>query len=450
MFDIIVACTKHYGIGMKGKMAWKCSEELKLFRQKTEGSILVMGRKTVQNLPLLKKRNIICLTRKDPSQYKMNNDCVYKKSLQEALDFAKKYFPKKKVFVAGGGEIYRECLEKYKDKINRIHLSVMNENYECDTFFHIPNDWVITTENKYEEFTHKILKYVPDGESQYINILKDVLTTGKERDSRNSKTLSKFNKHLSFNLQDGFPLLTTKKMFTRGIIEELLFFIRGDTDSKLLEEKGVNIWKWNSDRKFLDSLGMTERREGVLGQMYGYNWRFFDAEYDEEKAEPKEPGVDQLTNVVNEIKTNPGSRRLLITSLNPRQLPNCVLPPCHSVILQFYVDENNLDMFCYIRSSDLFLGLPFNIASSSMMLTLIAKLCDLQPRMLHITLGDAHIYDTHISVVKRQIERRPYQFPLLEISKDLRQIKDIEEMTTDDFLIHGYLCHPGIKANMVA
>lgn len=458
MFDIIVACTSNFGIGFRGRLPWNCPQELALFKQKTIGCVLIMGRKTVETLPMLKDRNIICVSRnKNLNTKKFRNNCLVVTSIEKALELAKDTYPEKKVFVAGGSQIYQECLTHHIDSIERLHISFIKlPQVVCDvylTFFN-HNDWVTEDETHGDNFTHHVMKYCPKNESQYINLLLDVCRNGELRQTRNGKTWSSFCKHLSFDLQDGFPLLTTKKMFTRGIIEELLFFLRGETDSKILEEKNVNIWKHNTDRKFLDSLGMTNRREGVMGQMYGYNWRYFGAKYDEEKACPTESGIDQLKNVLNTLKNNPASRRIIMTSLNPTQLSSCVLPPCHSVILQFYVSVINsqkyLSMFCYIRSSDMFLGLPFNIASSAFLLSIIAKACDMVPKNLNITLGDAHIYEQHIDAVKKQVQRQPYMFPTLEISKNISTVEDIEKLQVTDFVISRYKHHPKIKADMVA
>lgn len=456
MFDIIVACTENFGIGLRGNLPWRCAKELALFKEKTMGSVLIMGRKTFQTLPRLEGRQIICVTRDkyfNTESYK--NSCLVAHSLQEALDLAQKMATQKqKIFVAGGSQIYQECFTNHAKNIDQLHISFMHlPKIVCDTYLTFFNqaDWVTEDVQVNENFTHHVMRYSLLNESQYLNVLSTVAQHGDVRDTRNGKTRSQFCKHLAFNLQDGFPLLTTKKMFTRGIIEELLFFIRGQTDSKILEAKNVNIWKGNTSREFLDGLGMTNRREGVLGPAYGFHWRYFGSKYDEEKAGPVEAGIDQFKNVVETLKNNPTSRRILMTTFNPAQLSGAVLPPCHSVILQFYVsDQKFLNMFCYIRSSDLFLGLPFNIASSAFLLSIIAKTCGLQPKMMHITLGDAHIYEPHMEAVQEQVKRQPYMFPSLEITKDLNTVEDIEKLEVKDFVLSGYKCHPKIKAEMVA
>jgi thymidylate synthase len=287
-------------------------------------------------------------------------------------------------------------------------------------------------------------------EHQYLSLIKDILENGFKKDGRNGDTLSVFGRHLKFDLRDSFPLLTTKKMFTKGIIEELLFFIRGETDTKVLENQNINIWKPNTDRKFLDSLGRYDSNEGDLGTMYGYIWRHFGAPYDKTNNKPLNgEGIDQLQNVVDKIRKDPNSRRILLTTYNPSQVDEGVLYPCHSITIQFYVEGGFLDMFCYNRSSDVGLGLPFNIASSALFLMIIAKLTNLKARFMNLSLGDCHIYVSHKVALAEQIERLPMKFPTI-IIPDIKEIEDVEKLTYKDFEIVGYECHPAIKMEMIA
>ncbi len=440
--DLIVVCDENRGIGLRNGLPWFCKEELAVFREKTMQSVLLVGRKTAESLPYLPGRFIVCL------QSKLWNGISCE--CEDAISYAQKRFPGKKIFVAGGGKTYKKFLEK-PNLIDKVHISIMKGKYECDTYLDINlSDFVVVEKKDYAEFTHYVLKNSPDGEKQYLTLLRNVLTNGVVRDGRNGETKSLFFGNLSFDLRQGFPLLTTKKMFFRGIIEELLFFLRGDTNSKLLEEKGVNIWKGNTCREFLDSLGMKNRPEGMMGPMYGYQLRHFNARYDETTGKPLENGIDQLKNVIDLIKTDPGSRRIVMTDFNPCQAMDGVLYPCHSIVVQFYVIENSLDMFCYNRSQDLFLGTPFNIASSALLLCIIANVTKLQPRFLHMSLGDTHIYKCHYDVVKEQIERFRYLFPTLRIIKDLQSITDIEEMQSTDIVLENYVSNSVIKAEMVA
>lgn len=451
MFDLIVASTPKFGIGLKNGMAWHCSEELKLFRNLTRNSVLIMGRKTVENLPRLKNRTIFCVSRNPLSKCRgFENECFFFTHIENAIENAIKKFPDKRIFVAGGSQIYNYCFQNLIDKIDTVYLSIMKKEYECDSFISLtPRNWMIMEEKEHEEFTHYVLKHIPNGELEYLNLLSEVLNTGNTKIGRNGETHSLFGKHLEFDLRQGFPLLTSKKMFFRGIVEELLFFIRGETDSKKLEEKRVNIWKGNTSREFLDSIGKTERREGVMGEMYGYQWRHYNAEYDEEKAKPKEPGIDQLKNVISLIKNEPNSRRILMTDYNPCQASSGVLYPCHSLILQFYVEDEFLDMFCYNRSQDLFHGTPFNIASSSLLLCLIAKITNKTPRKLILSLGDCHIYSSHYDIVAQQLSRLRYSFCSLKIP-NISSMKEMEALRYEDFSIENYSSFPSLKAKMVA
>jgi thymidylate synthase len=251
-------------------------------------------------------------------------------------------------------------------------------------------------------------------------------------------------------------------MFIKGIIEELLFFIRGDTNSKLLEEKGINIWKGNTSLDFLEQIGLSkEYKEGIMGPMYGYQWRYFNSPYDLSQFVPvniqfnndfiKHPkyGVDQLKNVINEIKNNPTSRRILLTTYNPAQANDGVLYPCHSITIQFYVQDGFLDMFCYNRSSDTGLGLPFNIASSSLFLMIIAKLTLLTPRYFNLSLGDAHMYADHVKPLLEQIIRMPYKSPTIELP-DFKTLEEVEKLKFENFKLQNYNCYSSVKMSMSA
>ena len=463
MFDVIVACTKNedsFGIGLNGRLPWRSQEELELFKEKTKNSILIVGRKTCQGLPRLENRTIFCISSdKNLKTSNYRNKVLVFQDVLLALSHANNLSPNTPIFIAGGAQIYTEVFTKHTRLIKTIHISIMKSNYLCDTFFSFKmNDYLLDTHTEYKEFDHYVLKKGFSDEKQYLELLKDILTT-KERTSRNGVVKSSFSKTLLFDLRNGFPLLTTKRMFWRGIVEELLFFIRGDTDSKILENKGINIWKGNTSRKFLDSNNKTSYTEGDMGPMYGYQWRRFNAQYDGIKdSDPdfdsnrslvKHHGIDQLELLINDIKNDPNSRRLLLTCYNPEQAKQGVLYPCHSIVIQFYVEDSYLDMFCYNRSSDLFLGLPFNIASSSLLLTLIANVCNLTPRYFHLSLGDVHIYKEHYKAVEQQIDRICYSFPSLFIDKELNNVQDLEQLTVDDIILDDYKSHTTIVAPMI-
>lgn len=447
MLELIVAMDEKGGIGFQGNIPWNIPEELKLFRTKTMGKTLVMGRKTMENIPKLKGRNILCVTK-----YCDKSD-IYNKNRWKHIpdgfvcDMTK--IPEGSI-VAGGAEIYEMTL---KQKIvNKIHLSEIKGEHKCDKFFDKKwlQDFIIEREEKYEQFTHYTLVRSAFTEHQYLNLMCEILENGKKRVGRNGLTFSIFKSDMTFDLRKGFPLLTTKKMFFRGILEEFLFFLKGNTDSTYLSEKNIRIWEDNTSEEFINNRNLPYNK-GVMGPMYGYQWRFFNAEYKVNSyGRPLTPqgGIDQLANVVDLIKNDPHSRRILLTSYNPTQANEGVLYPCHSITIQFYVDDNDLDMFCYNRSQDIFLGVPFNIASSSLLLMIVAKLTGKNPRFFHMTLGDTHIYECHTYQVLRQLSRVPYKFPVLKIPEV--SLDNIPNLNSDDFFLENYKCHPTIKAKMVA
>jgi dihydrofolate reductase/thymidylate synthase len=453
--ELIVAVDRNYGIGYKNELPWgKNKEELKLFREKTLGSTLIFGRKTFENLPKLDSREIICITKKKYFVDEIWRRDLIKATVVSNLENAQIFIKNKKAFIAGGREIYKLALEK-PNYINRIHMSIIKGTYECDTFFDVDliKDFVIVEHIPYVTFDHYVLERnsVCKGERQYLDLIDHILSKGNLAEGRNGFTYSIFVNHMSFDLREGFPLLTTKKMFSRGIIEELLFFLRGDTDSKILEEKGINIWKDNTSKEFIESRGL-HYAEGVMGPMYGRQFRNFNGSYvlnQQRKPVKSKEGVDQLANVVDLIKNDPKSRRILMTAYNPSQSEQGVLYPCHSIALQFYVDGEYLDMYCFNRSSDVFLGLPFNIASSSLLLMIIAKITSKVPRHFHLSLGDSHIYETHVEQVREQKKRIPYKFCTI-IIPEISSIKDIEKLSAKDFILVNYKSQDSIKAEMVA
>jgi thymidylate synthase len=300
------------------------------------------------------------------------------------------------------------------------------------------------------EGAHLSLVKYSHQEAQYLQLLHKVLNNGVKKVGRNGETYSLFGEQLVFNLRRGFPLLTTKKMFWRGIVEELLFFIRGDTDTKLLEEKGINIWKKNTSREFLDKCGL-DYKEGDMGPMYGFQWRHFNAPYKGADADYSMSGFDQLGKIISEINKNRESRRLVMTDFNPLQLSAGVLYPCHSLILQFYIDGDSIDVKMYQRSADMFLGVPFNIASTSLLLYIIARLTNLEPRYVILTFGDTHIYSLHRDEVCTQLSRLPLKaMSCIKISEKIQSLEDVERSQYSDYELVDYVYHPAIKAEMVA
>ena len=290
-------------------------------------------------------------------------------------------------------------------------------------------------------------------EQQYLNLIKNILENGTWEEGRNGKTKSIFGNMMRFSLKDGkIPILTTKKTAWKTCLKELLWFIRGDTDNKLLQEQGVHIWDGNTTREFLDSRGLTDYREGLIGPGYGFQWRHFGGDYDSSAAGVKEggkPGVDQLQQIIDALKdpAQRTSRRLIMTAWNPQQLDQMALPPCH-ILCQFNVhDGNKLSCSMYQRSNDEACGTRFNIASYSFLTHLIAKHCGLEAYEFVYFKGNCHIYEEHVDGLKLQITREPYPFPTVSI-KQVRE--NINDYCVDDFEIHNYQHHEPIKFQMVA
>jgi thymidylate synthase len=283
---------------------------------------------------------------------------------------------------------------------------------------------------------------------QYLDFVNHILNNGREKPDRtNTGIISTFGYQMRFNLQEGFPLLTTKKVHFKSIVHELLWFIKGDTNIKYLVDNNVRIWNEWPYEKFKKSdiyngeslKDFVERIKndsdfakefGDLGPVYGKQWRDFN-------------GYDQLKNVIEQIKINPESRRLIVSSWNPPQLKDMALPPCH-MMYQFYVNDNKLSLQMYQRSADAFLGIPFNIASYALLLELVAKVCNLKPYELVHTIGDAHIYSNHLEQVQTQLSREPKSLPKLKINAK----NNIEDFEYDDIELIDYNPHPIIKGKV--
>jgi thymidylate synthase len=283
-------------------------------------------------------------------------------------------------------------------------------------------------------------------ELQYINLIKHILENGISKDDRTGVgTLSIFSYNMTFNLRESFPLLTTKKVYWKGVVEELLWFISGSTDSNVLKEKGVRIWEGNSSREFLDSRGLSHYDQGDIGAGYGFQWRHFGAKYTNMYDSYEGQGMDQLKDVIYKIKNTPDDRRIIMSTWNPTDLDKMALPPCH-IFVQFWVDSNKKELHSqmYQRSCDVGLGVPFNIASYSLLTCIIAKLCDLTPGDFHYCMGDTHIYKNHIDAMKLQITREPYDFPKINI----KDITDIDNIKFDDIELIDYKYYENIKMNM--
>ncbi|KAJ2503598.1 Thymidylate synthase [Coemansia sp. RSA 1972] len=289
-------------------------------------------------------------------------------------------------------------------------------------------------------------------EKQYLSLIDNILEHGERRDDRTGTgTIALFAPpQLRFNLADDvFPLLTTKRVFWRGVAEELLWFIRAQTDAHILRDKSVHIWDGNGSREFLDSRGLEHRREGDLGPVYGFQWRHFGAAYVDADHDYTGQGVDQLQDVIRKIRENPTDRRIIMSAWNPADLHAMALPPCH-MFAQFFVSNPNtpnatLSCQMYQRSCDMGLGVPFNIASYALLTRLIAHVTGLKPGYFVHCMGDTHIYSNHVDALKVQLQREPRPFPKLLIK---RSPENIEDFTMEDLELVGYAPHGKIQMDM--
>ena len=292
-------------------------------------------------------------------------------------------------------------------------------------------------------------------EMQYLNLIQKILEKGTLEKGRNGNTISIFGESMRFSLENGkIPILTTKKTAWKTCLKELLWFIRGNTNNKILQQQGVHIWDGNTTREFLDSRGLHLYPEGMAGPIYGYQWRNFGASYNcltGESLDANYPfdGLDQLQEIIDQLK-NPetrNSRRLILTAWNPKQLDQMALPPCH-IMCQFNVhDGNKLSCAMMQRSNDECCGTPFNIASYSFLTHLLAKHCGLEAYEFIYFKGNCHIYEEHIEGAKMQLLREPFPFPTVSIKQVRENINDYQ---VEDFEIHNYQHHPQIKFQMVA
>jgi len=482
---------------LKSQIPWNFKEDIEYFRKITthtenteKMNAVVMGRKTWEMIPVkyrpLKNRINVVISSTLVDE-KDSGFSIFANS-ELAIKYLNKLDVVETIFICGGVELYNEYISKscyvyltkidYNFKANlRVNIdlsnydlvskSVVNGKHGCfrdeasKTSVEITSskDEVSFNElgicnisfNKYKR------KSVNREEEQYLNILRNILTTGHYRQTRNAKTYSIFGANMEFDLTKGFPLLTTKNVFFRGIFEELKFFLQGKTDSKILEEKGINIWKPNTTREFLDSVELSHYKEGDMGSVYGFQWRYFNAKYEGCDHDYTGQGIDQFIEVLRLLKTDKYSRRIIMTTYNPSQAKQGVLYPCHGIVTQFVVSgENMLCCSTYIRSNDFILGNPFNIASYALLVHIVCELVNndpsyegvkLIPYKLIINIGDVHVYETHVNVAKEQLLRIPYEFPTLKFNK---KITNIDDLNFEDITIENYKYYARLKADMIA
>lgn len=492
--NLIVATDLQWGISKKGLIPWRIKEDSNFFLDVTKReyiigkkNAIIMGKNTWKALPdnfrgLRDRINIIISSQMTNNELlednKTKTDSYLVKSLNEGIKLCKN-FDLGKIFIGGGNNIYKEALENLH--IDEIYLSQINNNYDCDNIFpiesfnkiinnykiHSTKEFLVCDQISKEKRNIKFTKFykgdIPNHlniinaeEQRYLDLLESILRNGDFRETRNANTWSQFGKNLEFDLSNGFPLLTTKKVNFQGIFEEALFFLSGKTDAKILSDKGIKIWDKNTSREFLDSIGLNHYDEFDMGPMYGFNFRHFGLLYEDKNKNYKE-GFDQIKYCLDLIKNDPNSRRIIMTSFNPAQAKKGVLYPCHSIVMQWYVEEKNkLALSIYNRSQDMILGNPWNITYAALLIHLFCEVINndsnylgnkLLPGRLIMNLGDIHIYENHYEQCIRQILREPYKFPQLIFK---RKVTELIDFKFEDLNLVDYYCYPGIIAKMIA
>jgi len=423
----------------------------------TQKKLVVVGKNTFAKVMNLKDCEFLIIS---TTFISTQDNVKVLDNLHNLKNYLYNFYKDYNIYVLGGKNIYDYVIKNFGN-IDFI-VSKINYNYMCDNILanfnfiyeiyidYLPSKTFILKDTKNNidvniTFYSKAFNFYKP-EQSYLDLLEYVLNHGERRETRNAITYSTFGKNLEFNLET-FPLLTTKKMFLKGIFEELMFFIKGKTDTIELSEKGVKIWEPNTSREFLDKMGFIDRKVGDMGPMYGYQWRNFF-------------GFDQLKYCIDLLKTDPNSRRIIMTSYNPAQAFEGVLFPCHGICIMFYcvhISDNNykLDIMMTQRSADLFLGVPFNISSYALLNYII---CDhinnsdskykYTPGRLIMNLGDAHIYEEHKTQVIRQIMRTPLDFPKIVIKST--EDKKLESYCFENIEIIDYQSYNGILAKMIA
>jgi len=483
MISLIVIHDKNYGIGNNGNIPWKFKQDLKFFREETDNNIIIMGKNTWNSIPeqyrgLKNRINIIISTSITYDKLKKENNTNSKIYLENNLEDGIKLglniqkLENKKIYIIGGSEIYKQTINN--NLIDELVITEIDDTYKTDCFINYSN---LTLNNYFtkeiediDQTTNKLIKlkfnkykvldpvrkYKLDknGEIQYLEILEKIYnSTETKRQTRNGFTYSIFGEQIKIDLQKEFPIFTTKKMFWRGIVEELLFFISGKTDANILNNKGIKIWELNTSKTFLDSVNLNYD-VGDMGPMYGFNWRHFGSNYINKDTDYNNKGIDQLMYIINTLKSDPFNRRMIMTTYDPLTVNKCVLYPCHGIVTQFYVsNEGYLDCITYQRSADAFLGLPFNITSYALLVHIIChfinsgdRILELKPRYLITYLGDVHLYEEHIESVKKQIKREPLFPPKIKINK--QKPTDISDYKFEDIELINYIYYDQIKANM--
>ena len=474
---IVAYCKKNNGIGFNNSIPWVLKNDLKNFQLITSKTfkpntknMVVMGRKTWDSLPEkskpLKNRITIVLTQNKDIKLKDTiesyRNTYVKHSFKEIVEVNRinNTYHISNIFIIGGESIYKMALEE--NVISKMYVTEIYNDYECNVFFPKidTSKYTLSYVSKFHfenNIHYRYLEYNNNNkekwenkeEYQYLNCLKNILNNGNDTiDRTNVGTLSIFGEKFEYNLEDTFPALTTKKIFFRGIVEELLLYISGKTDNGILNDKKINIWDGNTTREFLDKRGLSHYPENDMGETYGFNFRHYGGDYKTCKDDYTGQGFDQIKNVIDLIKTDPNSRRIIINLWNPYTNHKAALPSC-LCFYQFYVDtkKKKLNLQIYIRSSDFFLANNWNTLTGALIVHMICNLkdIDLTPGKLKVITGDTHIYKTHLEQVEVNLTRTPKPFPKLVIKEEKQNIEDYRY---DDFKLIGYHPYKNISAEM--
>lgn len=470
MFSAIVAEDYKYGIAKDGKLPWKNSYDQKWFKSMTlatqdptKQNVVVMGRKTWDSIgqkPLPGRINIVLS--KSHSE-KPTKTTVWAGDQSHCMAIIGNLLQKEytsRVFIIGGAQIYSAFLKHY----SHIYINRIKGDYKCDLQNPLAmistNEWsqefsltgfYDTQKVSIEQYTRNgapMYKFLlPTQETSYLALMQRLLKQPLRTDRTGVGTHSLFSQELHFDLNEGFPLLTCKFVPFRLIVEELLFFLSGSTDATKLQAKKVHIWDGNTSREFLDSKGFTKYKVGDMGPMYGFQWRHCGAEYKGCNHNYMGQGIDQIVKIEHLLKTDPTSRRIILSAYNVADLPNMVLDPCHCMI-QFYVnDKRQLCAKLTQRSADLFLGVPFNIASYAILTHMLAFVCKLNVGTLTMSFGDVHLYSTHVeAATKLTDDFKILPFPDLYFRN--RDQKTVDDFTMDDIQLRNYVSGPRLKVPM--
>ena len=473
IFNLIACVDKNYGIAKNNDIPWKLNKDLIYFKKTTisendKSNIVIMGNNTYNSIPNkfkpLKNRINIILSRSnnktdlselsDYSTGKLINKPIYFNDIIDLLlylDTIKKDV--NNVYIIGGSEIYNLFLD-YK-LISNIYIThINNANFNCDKFLDMEKykkQFILTSsidDNDIDKNTNtryflsfNTYSYKNKEENKFIKTVNKILNKGiYNLDRSQVGTLSIFGKSFTYDIRNyRIPLFTHRKMFLRGIIEELIFFVSGKTDTKLLESKNVNIWKGHTSREFLDSRGLTNYKEGDMGAGYGFQLKHFGADYKSADYDYTNQGVNQLKYVINEIKNNPTSRRIIFSYWNPHDFDKIALVPCH-ILYQFNINIETNELSCsfYQRSSDWVLAADFNICSATVLVFMICHLTGYKPGKIIHNVGNIHIYMNQIDEVKKMINNELYNFPLLIINDSEKKIKKIEDFQYENFKLLFY------------